>query len=83
MKVGLEPLAGWQGLALVLYGDAPLLQRETVEALLAEARRTGGLALLTARAARSHRLRAHPARPQGPGAARGGGEGLHPGRSGS
>jgi bifunctional UDP-N-acetylglucosamine pyrophosphorylase/glucosamine-1-phosphate N-acetyltransferase len=48
VKVGLEPLAGWQGLALVLYGDAPLLRRETVEALLAEARRTGGLALLTA-----------------------------------
>ena len=48
VKVGLEPLAQWQGLALVLYGDAPLLRRETVEALLAEARRTGGLALLTA-----------------------------------
>jgi bifunctional UDP-N-acetylglucosamine pyrophosphorylase/glucosamine-1-phosphate N-acetyltransferase len=48
VKVGLEPLGQWQGLALVLYGDAPLLRRETVEALLAEARRTGGLALLTA-----------------------------------
>ncbi len=48
VKVGLAPLAQWQGLALVLYGDAPLLRRETVEALLAEARRTGGLALLTA-----------------------------------
>jgi bifunctional UDP-N-acetylglucosamine pyrophosphorylase/glucosamine-1-phosphate N-acetyltransferase len=48
VRVGLEPLARWQGLALVLYGDAPLLRRETVEALLAEARRTGGLALLTA-----------------------------------
>jgi bifunctional UDP-N-acetylglucosamine pyrophosphorylase/glucosamine-1-phosphate N-acetyltransferase len=49
VKVGLEPLNDWQGLALVLYGDAPLLRRETIEALLAEARRTGGLALLTAR----------------------------------
>ncbi len=49
VKVGLEPLAGWQGLVLILYGDAPLLKRETIEALLAEARRTGGLAILTAR----------------------------------
>ena len=49
VKVGLQPLASWSGLALVLYGDAPLLRRETVEALLAEARRTGGLAVLTAR----------------------------------
>jgi bifunctional UDP-N-acetylglucosamine pyrophosphorylase / glucosamine-1-phosphate N-acetyltransferase len=48
VKVGLEPLAEWQGLVLVLYGDAPLLRRETIAALLAEARRTGGLAILTA-----------------------------------
>lgn len=49
VKVGLAPLADWDGLCLVLYGDAPLLKRETIEALLAEARRTGGLAILTAR----------------------------------
>ena len=34
---------------LILYGDAPLLRRETIEALVEEARRTGGLAILTAR----------------------------------
>ncbi|HEY0711151.1 MAG TPA: bifunctional UDP-N-acetylglucosamine diphosphorylase/glucosamine-1-phosphate N-acetyltransferase GlmU, partial [Polyangia bacterium] len=49
VRVGLEPLADWNGLVLILYGDAPLLRRETIEALLAEARRTGGLAILTAR----------------------------------
>jgi bifunctional UDP-N-acetylglucosamine pyrophosphorylase/glucosamine-1-phosphate N-acetyltransferase len=49
VKVGLAPLEGWDGLVLILYGDAPLLKRETIEALLAEARRTGGLAILTAR----------------------------------
>jgi bifunctional UDP-N-acetylglucosamine pyrophosphorylase/glucosamine-1-phosphate N-acetyltransferase len=49
VKVGLAPLGGWQGLVLILYGDAPLLKRETIQALLAEARRTGGLAILTAR----------------------------------
>jgi bifunctional UDP-N-acetylglucosamine pyrophosphorylase/glucosamine-1-phosphate N-acetyltransferase len=49
VRVGLAPLAAWDGLVLILYGDAPLLRRETIEALLAEARRTGGLAILTAR----------------------------------
>ena len=49
VKIGLQPLEGWDGLVLILYGDAPLLKRETIEALLAEARRTGGLAILTAR----------------------------------
>ena len=49
VKLGLAPLASEHGLVLVLYGDAPLLRRETIEALVNEARRTGGLALLTAR----------------------------------
>jgi bifunctional UDP-N-acetylglucosamine pyrophosphorylase/glucosamine-1-phosphate N-acetyltransferase len=49
VRVGLAPLADWDGLVLILYGDAPLLRRETIEALLTEARRTGGLAILTAR----------------------------------
>jgi bifunctional UDP-N-acetylglucosamine pyrophosphorylase / glucosamine-1-phosphate N-acetyltransferase len=48
VKLGLAPLASESGLVLILYGDAPLLRRETIEALVEQARRTGGLALLTA-----------------------------------
>jgi bifunctional UDP-N-acetylglucosamine pyrophosphorylase/glucosamine-1-phosphate N-acetyltransferase len=51
VKLGLAPLAGWDGVVLILSGDVPLLDRPTLEALVAEARRTGGLALLTARVA--------------------------------
>jgi bifunctional UDP-N-acetylglucosamine pyrophosphorylase/glucosamine-1-phosphate N-acetyltransferase len=49
VKLGLAPLAAESGLVLILYGDAPLLRRETITALVEEARRTEGLALLTAR----------------------------------
>jgi bifunctional UDP-N-acetylglucosamine pyrophosphorylase/glucosamine-1-phosphate N-acetyltransferase len=49
VKLGLAPLDNWEGIVLILYGDVPLLERATLEALCAEARRTGGLALLTAR----------------------------------
>jgi bifunctional UDP-N-acetylglucosamine pyrophosphorylase/glucosamine-1-phosphate N-acetyltransferase len=49
VKLGLAPLEGESGgLVLILYGDAPLLRRETIAALVEEARRTGGLAILTA-----------------------------------
>jgi bifunctional UDP-N-acetylglucosamine pyrophosphorylase/glucosamine-1-phosphate N-acetyltransferase len=48
VKLGLQPLEGETGLVLILYGDAPLLRRETIAALVEEARRTGGLAILTA-----------------------------------
>ncbi len=49
VKLGLVPLAAESGLVLILYGDAPLLRRETIEGLVEEARRTGGLAVMTAR----------------------------------
>jgi bifunctional UDP-N-acetylglucosamine pyrophosphorylase / glucosamine-1-phosphate N-acetyltransferase len=49
VKLGLAPLTSESGLVLILYGDAPLLRRETIDALVQEARRTGGLAILTAR----------------------------------
>ncbi len=48
VQLGLAPLEAHSGLVLILYGDAPLLRRETIEALVAEARRTHGLAILTA-----------------------------------
>jgi bifunctional UDP-N-acetylglucosamine pyrophosphorylase/glucosamine-1-phosphate N-acetyltransferase len=51
VKLGLTPLASESGMVLILYGDAPLLRRETIEELVNQARRTGGLALLTARLA--------------------------------
>jgi bifunctional UDP-N-acetylglucosamine pyrophosphorylase/glucosamine-1-phosphate N-acetyltransferase len=51
VQVGLGPLEGWPagGLVLVLYGDAPLLKRETISALVQAARRSGRLAILTAK----------------------------------
>ena len=48
-RLGLAPLAGWDGLVLILIGDAPLMRPETLAALVTEARRTGGLSLLSAR----------------------------------
>ena len=36
------------GLVVILYGDVPLLRRETLAALVAQAERSGGLAMLTA-----------------------------------
>lgn len=51
VRLGLAPLGGWQGVVLILSGDVPLLRRETLAALVEEAQRTGGLAMLTARVA--------------------------------
>jgi len=51
VKLGLEPLAGWEGIVVILYGDVPLLKRETLTALVDEAVNTGGLAMLSARVA--------------------------------
>src|SRR6185436_13877868 len=48
VKLGLEPLAGWDGIVLVLYGDVPLLTRKTLGALVDEAVKTGGLSMLSA-----------------------------------
>jgi bifunctional UDP-N-acetylglucosamine pyrophosphorylase/glucosamine-1-phosphate N-acetyltransferase len=49
VRLGLKPLAKWDGIVLILYGDVPLLRRETLTALVDEAARTGGLAMLSAR----------------------------------
>ena len=48
MKLGLQPLGSWEGIVVILYGDVPLLRRETLEALLDEAVKTAGLAMLSA-----------------------------------
>jgi bifunctional UDP-N-acetylglucosamine pyrophosphorylase/glucosamine-1-phosphate N-acetyltransferase len=49
VRLGLAPLEGWDGLVLILYGDVPLLRRETLAPLVAEAQRTGGLTFLSMR----------------------------------
>jgi bifunctional UDP-N-acetylglucosamine pyrophosphorylase/glucosamine-1-phosphate N-acetyltransferase len=47
VRIALPALRTARGILLVLYGDVPLLRRETLSALVATARRTGGLALVT------------------------------------
>jgi bifunctional UDP-N-acetylglucosamine pyrophosphorylase/glucosamine-1-phosphate N-acetyltransferase len=47
VRLGLRPLSSFEGLVLILYGDTPLLRSETLKALVAEAKKTGGLAMLT------------------------------------
>jgi bifunctional UDP-N-acetylglucosamine pyrophosphorylase/glucosamine-1-phosphate N-acetyltransferase len=49
LRVALPALRGARGILLVLYGDVPLLGRQTLSALIAAARRSGGLALVTTR----------------------------------
>jgi bifunctional UDP-N-acetylglucosamine pyrophosphorylase/glucosamine-1-phosphate N-acetyltransferase len=49
VQLGLKPLAGWEGIVVILYGDVPLLTRETLAALVDEAVKTGGLSMLSAR----------------------------------
>jgi bifunctional UDP-N-acetylglucosamine pyrophosphorylase / glucosamine-1-phosphate N-acetyltransferase len=51
VKLGLAPLKSWEGTVLILSGDAPLLRTETLRALVDKARRSGGLAMLTANVA--------------------------------
>jgi bifunctional UDP-N-acetylglucosamine pyrophosphorylase / glucosamine-1-phosphate N-acetyltransferase len=51
VRVGLKPLASFDGMVVVVSGDTPLLRRETLTALVDEAARTGGLAFLTAKVA--------------------------------
>jgi len=48
VRLGLEPLRGWEGTVLILYGDVPLLSHETLTALVKKSRKGGSLALLTA-----------------------------------
>jgi len=47
VRLGLGPLAGFKGLVVILCGDVPLLRAETIDALVAKAKKTGGLAMLT------------------------------------
>jgi len=49
VKLGLQPLGSWDGIVLILYGDVPLLRRQTLGALIDEAVKTGGLSMLSAR----------------------------------
>ncbi len=48
LRVALPALRRLRGILLVLYGDVPLLRRETLVALVGAARRGGCLALVTA-----------------------------------
>ncbi len=47
VRLGLRPLADFDGLVVILYGDVPLLRAETVAALIEQAKKTRGLAMLT------------------------------------
>jgi bifunctional UDP-N-acetylglucosamine pyrophosphorylase/glucosamine-1-phosphate N-acetyltransferase len=47
VRLGLAPLRGFEGTVLILYGDVPLLRRETLAALIAKSRAGGKLAVLT------------------------------------
>jgi bifunctional UDP-N-acetylglucosamine pyrophosphorylase/glucosamine-1-phosphate N-acetyltransferase len=47
VRLGLKPLADFEGLVVILYGDVPLLRAETLADLIAEAGKTGGLTMLT------------------------------------
>lgn len=47
VRLGLAPLRGFEGTVLILYGDVPLLRRETLAALVAKSRAGGKLAVLT------------------------------------
>lgn len=47
VRLGLGPLSDFAGLVLILYGDTPLLRSESLQALVAEAQKSGGLAMLT------------------------------------
>jgi bifunctional UDP-N-acetylglucosamine pyrophosphorylase/glucosamine-1-phosphate N-acetyltransferase len=47
VRLGLKPLAEFEGLVVILYGDVPLLRSETLSDLLDEAAKTGGMSMLT------------------------------------
>ncbi|HEX7596632.1 MAG TPA: bifunctional UDP-N-acetylglucosamine diphosphorylase/glucosamine-1-phosphate N-acetyltransferase GlmU [Polyangia bacterium] len=48
VRLGLQPLRRWEGTVLILYGDVPLLSRETLTALVKKSRAKGALVMLTA-----------------------------------
>jgi bifunctional UDP-N-acetylglucosamine pyrophosphorylase/glucosamine-1-phosphate N-acetyltransferase len=54
VRLGLAPLRGWEGTVVILYGDVPLLSRETLTALLKQSRSGGRLAILTAELSDPH-----------------------------
>jgi len=54
VRLGLAPLRAWEGTVLILYGDVPLLSRETLTALVKKSRKGGKLALLTAELSDPH-----------------------------
>jgi bifunctional UDP-N-acetylglucosamine pyrophosphorylase/glucosamine-1-phosphate N-acetyltransferase len=47
VRLALPALRGFGGIVLILYGDVPLLRRETLQALVGTARRYGCLAIVT------------------------------------
>ena len=47
VRLGLRPLATFDGLVVILYGDVPLLRAETLAALVESAGKSGSLAMLT------------------------------------
>jgi bifunctional UDP-N-acetylglucosamine pyrophosphorylase/glucosamine-1-phosphate N-acetyltransferase len=47
-RLAMPALAGFEGIVLILYGDVPLLRRETLHALVGTARRYQCLAIVTA-----------------------------------
>jgi bifunctional UDP-N-acetylglucosamine pyrophosphorylase/glucosamine-1-phosphate N-acetyltransferase len=47
VRLGLRPLASFEGMVVIVYGDVPLLRTETLARLVEAADRTGGLAMLT------------------------------------
>ena len=47
VRLGMKPLAEFEGMVVILYGDVPLLRAETLADLLAEANKTDGMAMLT------------------------------------
>ena len=62
VRLAMPALAGFEGIVVVLYGDVPLLRRETLQALVGTARRYHCLAIVTGDARRRHGLRARRAR---------------------
>jgi len=47
VRLAMPALRGFGGIVLILYGDVPLLRRETLQALVGTARRYGCLAMVT------------------------------------
>jgi bifunctional UDP-N-acetylglucosamine pyrophosphorylase/glucosamine-1-phosphate N-acetyltransferase len=48
VRLAMPALEGFEGVVVILYGDVPLLRRETLQALVGAARRYGCLAIVTA-----------------------------------